>query len=432
MSNDWYETFDLDGEADVLTGRHHAGPRPLPADVPQPGIRVKRLAACRESSEFDFVLMDGMVQQTLHYVPGSPGVILARHLGLRPMDPEFRHPRVSRVEIRRGRATAVLFEIDGDYFLYCMTSAAKSNERGENDWTNIMVDVLTALRPEELYVASVSRLVRSFEHAGTLLSAVTKHVDVVHAGHTTMRMRGKDQEIGHMMWNLLTTVAASERNLIVQRLTAGIVAKYRRGEWVKGLGAVPLGYQLEPGTKRLSPDPDQLPALVTAWTLMADRNIPAWKILQRLGDMGVVSPLATRRYGKEATVAQLKDAETYLTQLRRWSTLYLTGTHTTRWANPFEGAPHIAGMPVHPSDKGGTELRFEYNVGLTGIDPALIQAGLDARRQRAAEPVTGGAAHERVAPLSGVKWTQGGMTYWLTSVRDAYDLRVRGNSEGTA
>ena len=434
MSDTHHPTpVDLTGESSVLSATPSRPSRAADGALAPLADRARVLVVCRESNEFDTVLMDAMVQQTLHYVPDHPAVHQARELGLKPLlTPDSLLPGVNRVVLKRGRAVATLFEIDGHFFLYSMTSAAKSNSSGENDWTNICVEVLSALRPIAVYVASVSRLVRSFEHTGTLLSSISKNVDVIHAGLTIMRMRGQEAEMGHIMWAMLATVATSERNLIVQRLTAGVVAKYRRGEWIKGKGAIPLGYRLDPTSRTLVVDPDAQPALELAWTLMADPAVPSWKILQRLGDLGVSSPLARQRYGEDATVANLVDAETYLEQLRRWSRLYLTGEHITRWTNPFEGVPHIAGMPVHPTEDGRGELRFAYAFERPDIDPGLIQAGLDAQKTRAANPTTGGAARSRITPLNGHHWLQDGLEYWLTTSRSgSYDLRVRGIEEAS-
>jgi len=388
---------------------------------------------CRESKEFDTILMDGMVQQTLSYVPDSPAIRQARALGLRPLlETQSQIPGVNRVMLKSGRATATLFEIDDHYFLYSMTSAAKSNTIGENDWTTLCADVFAALRPMDVYVASASRLVRSFEHTGTLLSSITKHVDVIHAGHTVMRMRGPDQEMGHIMWAMLSTVAASERNLIVQRLTAGVVAKYRRGEWVKGKGAIPLGYRLDSTSKSLVVDPGSRDALELAWILMADDNVPNWKIVQRLGDLGVSTPTLRKRHGEDATVRELSCADTYLHNLQDWAHLYLTGRHTTHWVNPFDGAPHIAGMTVHPTANGRGELRFDYDFGRPSIDPGLIQAALDVRDARRRFPITGGAARPRISPLNGAHWIQDGREYWLTTApRGAYFLRARSAEESS-
>lgn len=425
--------FDLTGEMPILAIGQSDPPQSMSRAIPRLDHRAAVLVVCRESNEFDSVLMDAMIQQTLHFVPDHEAVRKAKALGLKPLsDPQGDLGGAHRVVLKRGKAVATLLEIGGHYFLYSMTSAAKSNSAGENDWTTICVEVLAALRPLALYVASVSRLVRSFEHTGTLLSAISKNVDTIYAGHTVMRMRGQDAEMGHIMWSMLSTVAASERNLIVQRLTAGIVAKFRRGEWIKGKGAVPLGYRLDPTTKALVVDPEATPALELAWALMADPAVPAWKVLQRLGDMGVSTLSVRQRYGEDATVAALISPETYLAHLRRWSQLYLTGEHTTRWANPFEGAPHIAGMPVHTTEDGRGELRFTYTFDRAPIDPGLIKAGLDGYLQRIANPTTGGAARSRIAPLNGQHWVQDGLEYWLvTSDSTTYDIRVRGVEEAS-
>lgn len=433
------EPFDLSGEHWVVG---EPSPRPETnalANLSLLEFRVQRLVIVRESNEFNVVLMRAMVLQTLCYLDDSPAVRRAKDLELDPLTaPAGELRELQRVSLRFGRAKAVLFEIDGIYFLYSMASAAKSNQQGENDFTLLICEVINKLRPVEICVASLSRLVRSYEHAPTLLTAVSKNVDRVRPGSAVLAMRGQDKDLGQATWGMLAMMAASERNSIVQRLTAGLVAKYNRGEWVKGEGAVPLGYVLDPKSRTLvvDPDPASIGALRSAWTWMADPQMSSWRILQALGDLGVTSPTAQRRYGPGATVADLHDPETYLGQLRRWAHLYLTGQHTTRWANPFEGVPHIAGMPVHEARTAGRpfgELWFEYDFGRPDIDRALIQAGLSARKARAAKPVTGGAARSRVAPLNGLTWIQNGFEFWMASATASeYHLRVRGANPGSA
>lgn len=246
-------------------------------------------------------------------------------------------------------------------------------------------------------------------------------------------MRGRGAEIGQLQWAVLTMIAASERTSILQRLTAGVVAKYRRGEWIKGCAAVPLGYRLDPASKTLVVDPDSVPALRLAWTLMADPETPSWQILQRLANMGVSTPWLQRNYGPDATVAQLRDAEGYLATVRRWAGLYQTGRCVLRRSNPFTGAPHIAGMPIHPRAGGGGELRFDYTFGRPDIDPDIIRGALAARAATAGARAIGGAARPRVAPLNGTRWIQGGLEFWVTSATERdYHLRVRGLSTGSS
>ena len=424
-------SMDLTGEAWILSEGMYAQAPKGATNIPRMAERVKRLIICRESSEFDRVMMDGMVQQTLALMDASASKATAVELRLLPLtEPEGALPGLTRSFVRYGKAKAVLFEINGDFFLYSMSSAAKMNKEGENEWTSLCTQVIERLRPVEIIVSSLSRLVRTFEHSGTILSAVSKHVDLVHAGSASLTMRGAGAEVGQMMWSMLAMIAASERNLIVQRLTAGIVAKYNRGEWIKGSHALPLGYAFDPITKNLVVDPNTLAGLKLAWTLMADPNVTTWQVVQRLGDFGVTTPRMKYAYGEDATVADQRNPDSYLRALRGWSHLYLTGEHVTHWPSPFEGAVHIAGMPVHRSTEGPGELRFIYRWGKPDIDPALIQAGMTALKIREKSPITGGAARSQIAPLNGYRWRQGPMEFWLSSATDTqYQLRARGCEE---
>lgn len=425
-STDELDVVDVTGEAPVLGDVPGAPPR-LSGLAPS-AVRVPLLVVCRESSEYDRVLMEGMVQQTLAYVGDRPSVAIARDLAIRPLT-DGGGVGLPVVPLVYGRARATLFEIEGDHFLYSMTSAAKSDAVGDNAWTQLAVGVLAALRPQRLVVASMSRLVRSFEHSAVMLQAVSRHVDEVQAGPTTLRMRGEGSESGQLMWALMAMVAASERQLIVQRLTAGMVAKYRRGEWLKGLGAVPLGYRLDPSSKALIVDPDQTSALHAAWTLLADRSVPSWAIVRRLGEMGISTPRVRKLRGEDATVADLVDPQTYLRHLLKWVPLYLTGEHVTRWQNPFEGAPHVAGMPVHKGRGGREELHFSYRVGRPDLDPTLVIA---AREARSSTPSSqGGDRRPRIPALNQTAWVQDGLEYWLASgPRGSYQLRARSATVG--
>jgi len=370
------------------------------------------------------VLLLGLVEQTLAHVADRPATAVARELGIRPVL-EGSACGVPVWPITCGRAKAVLFEIQGDFFLYAMTSAARTNEAGENDWTVLLGAVVEALRPEIVQVATLSRLVRSLQHSSLVLHSMSRHVDEVRAGNTVMRLRGEGQEAGQIMWTMLSMVAASERNLIVQRLTAGTVAKYRRGEWILGRASVPLGYALD-AAGRLVVDPAQAPALRQAFAWMADPHLAGWEIVRRLGDLGVTAPHTEQRHGPGSTVADHTSPEAYIDQLTRWSGLYLTGTHVTYRLNPFEGAQHIAGMPV--IREGGRErLRFEYEIGRPDVDLAIIEAGLEGRRQRSAGAAErGGASHDRVPAVTQTAWIQDGFEYWMVpGARETYELRVR-------
>jgi hypothetical protein len=83
-------------------------------------------------------------------------------------------------------------------------------------------------------------------------------------------------------------------------------------------------------------------------------------------------------------------------------------------------------MPVI-RENGREMLRFHYDLGRPEVDSAIIEAGLEGRRQRpnsAAE--RGGASHDRVRAQTQAGWIQDGFQYWLVpGPRETYELRVR-------
>jgi DNA invertase Pin-like site-specific DNA recombinase len=392
--------------------------------------RIKRLCIARESNENNHLLMEAMILQTLANMPKEPAILRARQLGISPLlEPESLMESLNLRILRVGKAKAVLMEIDGDYFLYSMSSAAKTTESGENDWTTLCANVIEEFRPIEIYVASISRLVRSFEHSGKIQSVISKHVDTVFAGNTKLAMRGGDAVSGQLMFAVFTMMAASERNAIVQRLTAGKIAKYNRGEWIGGKGVVPLGYKLDQKTLNLVLDPESYPALKATFELMADPDLSGWQVGQKIGRLGVSTKYTKDNFGDDANVSDYIYSNSFVRNIGIWIPLYLSGEYTSKCPNPFPGVEHIAGMPIHRNIDdfdGPGELHFHYKWGRPDIDPALIFAAVAGREARQTAPKTGGAARAQIAPLSGVRWVAKGFENWIvTSSRTKYFLRSR-------
>lgn len=388
------------------------------------GERAAVLAVVRESDEHDLLLMEGMIQQTLSYMPGSRAVDRARELGVRPLTLDGATCEGATViELRAGGTRAVLMRIDDTYFLYSMSSAAKVNRYGENDWTSILVDVIANLRPELLVTATPSRLVRSLDESGTVLAALTRHVREVKAGTLPLPFEGPHREMSHMVWTMMSTIATAERTLIVQRLNVGQINKWRRGEWLHA-HRPPLGYHLDEATNRLEVDPRQTDAVRTAWTHLADPDVAPWRVLQALRDSGI----DTRRTGAPGESPRQLHPHFYIRRLFEWAPTYLTGLYTIRWANPFEGVTQVAGLDVHPTTRPEApfgEFHLTYDLGRPDVDPVLIEAAVDAREARRRGPRTGGAAHRRIPLLTSTSWTEGDLEYWLAPSEGSYTLRVR-------
>jgi hypothetical protein len=255
-------------------------------------------------------------------------------------------------------------------------------------------------------------------------SAVTRHVDVVHNGGMPMVMRGEGQEIGQLMWSTLASISASERNLILQRLTAGVVAKHARGEWTLGKHAIPLGYRLS-ATGALELDESQAEAVALAWNLLANPWVSLRRVVQELGALGVSSHNLRRTYGPEATVADMAQPKNFVNRMVRYATLHVTGRHTQLLANPFPGATHLASLPVHPPTherpNGHVKFPFEPGVPSAGwADQRVIEEAIRVRTGARDLVVT-----ERTSPLSSAAWSDGEVAYRIHRTPDG-TYAVRG------
>lgn len=134
------------------------------------------------------------------------------------------------------------------------------------------------------------------------------------------------------------------------------------------------------------------------------------------------------------TVGDMSDPQSFIVHLLRYADLYRTGRHVQRLKNPFPGADHISTLPVLPASTKAYphgHIEFDYDWGLPKggwVDDEVIATALEVR-QRPRER-QGGRSHRRVAPLTGLRWTQGGLDYLLQGM-DAkhYELRVRTGGE---
>jgi hypothetical protein len=419
------DVCDISGDVGLSTLAMGVPSEKLLQQIPALDHRATDLVCVRESDESDHILMEGCIQHTLSHCSALPGHQQASELGIAPLSsPGDFSGMFPVLELRHRRSRAVLFLLGSTYFLYSEGSAAKTNVDGENNFTMMLLAVLERLRPVNVHIVALSRLVRSFEHAGLVQSAITRHVDrVFHAG-MPMTMRGQGQEVGQLMWSTLASISASERNLIVQRLTAGVVAKYNRGHWTIGKHAVPYGYRLVDGV--LTVDESQRDAMAVAWSLLA-RKMPPRRVVQELADFGLSTPHLRRKHGPDATVALMRNPINFVDRMLRYAPLYLTGTHTQLLANPFPGAPHLASLPVKPPtpERPNGHVEFEFSPGVPDggwIDPDVIHQALRLRRD---DPRKSYLSAEGTPPLRGTAWIDDGLHFRIYgSPGGQYDIRA--------
>lgn len=146
--------------------------------------RVENLVVARESDTNDLPLLEGMVAQTLERHRSSlRGVDRLLELGVSPVRDEAVRRSVGGHEHNRHGSRAVIFSVEGTVCLYSRGSAAKDEtETRENGFVQILCDTINELRPVNIYVATFSRLVRSFRQASPVQAAIENAGSTLHYG----------------------------------------------------------------------------------------------------------------------------------------------------------------------------------------------------------------------------------------------------------
>lgn len=378
--------------------------------------RAAAMVLARESAMYNSLLLQGMIDQTLATCP-LPGADTVRGLGLRPIqDPASCDLAI--YQEARGKARGTVFSHEQVVYLYSEGSAAStSEETGDNDFIEMLIDLIEEYRPGELYVATFSRLVRSALFSGRLLQTLQRHCPVVNCGGLVIDLGTKE---GVLMWQTMSLVSSTERDFIVQRLFAGMVSKYRRGEWLLGRRAVPYGYELV--DKRLRPVPDLQPTIEQMLTVLADDARSAHVRIRALGELGLQA-LSPRHRGR---VDHLRDPGRKLTSLYRWHELWTTGSFTLRVKNPFPGARSFGDLPVHydDNDTGGRILfRQEPGVPEGGWANDSTLAAFTAAARRRLDGRSAPAERDRHWLTGFINETQGDVHLCLIPSHRNYQLR---------
>ncbi len=385
--------------------------------------QLDHLVVIRESARYDRVLMDGMIQQTLASVEKEklPGATELRAAGMDVLENPRRWGGTDR---RVGSSRLVTVERDGVLYLYSMGTAAKDDLEDTNAFVSELLKIVEAYKPQDVWVAAFTRLLRSANYVGELLQAFTENTRTIHC-ETVINVATPE---GTILFQVLGMIAAIERDYIVRRHTAGRVAQWRRGEWIPN--AYPPGYRLEHG--RLVLDEPAIDSTRQMLRVLANSALAPAECAAAIGALGITTPRIARLHGEDATILDARNPSSVIATLCGWVDLYATGTYELLWPNPFPGVRDIAGVEVQQhSDYEHGVLSLTQSVPLP--DGGWIDdRTLDLIRQRLRTPSpTGGASHKFVPPLSGLFGFAAGSeefmlargtrtTYWLLrrAVRD--------------
>lgn len=437
--------------------------------------RALGLFLVRESDQYNLELFNAMREVTYLQYRDIPAVEAIRRAGLKPLKSDsFRVRTVGpggeagpaepvRVEyFERGGTRALLFYFGGYWHLWSRASAAMLSKNGVNEFTDILIEVIERIRPLDLYAANFSRLIRSQAQGHRLMAAMAGNVQRVRAGEVTFELEGPRSNVDMMMFSMFAMVASMERNWIVQRLLAGRVAKWRRGEWPFGRATIPFGYTLEAKTQRLVPDPSKR-AAVREMLLVLSGDAPTSEMARQLSRVGVVTSRPSSATGKHLVPVALVSKDAYVKSLYGWAAVWCQGEFLFRISNVFRDLDELSGLhvardPSRPDDVG--ELQMLYKVGVPEggwAEPEVLRAfaqkaidmvstEVDARRRHRPRPLTAAVrqgssdadlhgqmlpssslldgerpadapaparARQRIAPWTGRKWIDGDFFYEL-------------------
>jgi DNA invertase Pin-like site-specific DNA recombinase len=434
------------------------------------GARLTDLVVARESDTTDLPLLEGMILQTLERNPHLPGVEQLIEWGVKPVsDPATYGAEVlPRPGERKNGCRAVLFSFDGTGCLYSQGSAAKEDRRtGENGFVEILCDVINTHRPENIYVATFSRLVRSFDQASPVQRAISQARSRLHYGEGAPLSFDDDE--APIRWAMMAAFAAMERNAVVNRLTLGRVGKHRQGKWVGAAWGVPMGYTLREG--RLVVAENARASVHKAIRLLGDPGIGMQELAISLGAIGVLPPSrsakgawrydpdwewdglpyvprgrraredadhlypgvrAPERQGFPRAIREYGHPDAVGKRIAAALDLWETGRMVLEVANPLPKVSRFAEYPVVDNDAGEQVIQFPYEPGVpengwaTPEELARARAGLS---QRAVSGRQHSHTKQQQLPLLGdlVRWNDGGHRYGLLSARstrhERYELR---------
>lgn len=377
-----------------------------------PPHRADGLFVVRESDEHDLIVFDSMRNQTYLKFRHKPEVEAIRKAGLapfkcEPFQVEFELPdgggtiveTVTPTVVQVGRTRTILFYYRGYWHLWAMSSAAKQQHRRFNDFTRVLIELIEAIRPIELYAAHVSRLVRSLEQGTRLQASFFGNVDTVCLDGDRLPFSGTGSDFGQIMFTMLAQSAAKDRDGIVQRTLAGRVAAWRREKWCQGPLAVPFAYHLGPGGLPL-PEPERRDTVREMLIILSEADTPAEELVRRLSAVGVTSKREDDKTGKSIPLSELTNAWMAIHSLYASAAAWVQGEHLVRYQLAVPHMDELAGLEVarydESDDFGEVQMLYRFDVPDGGwAEPDVLTAFRAAVARRTEKRLAAGATAPR-------------------------------------
>jgi hypothetical protein len=443
------EEFDLDNF--TRHGRRFASRKKLSSEIstedqtgaPFRKFTLEAFIPIRESSEFDYGMFDGMIEQILLPICAqypellelmnygskvlrvdAEGAELRKRLGAEPLFGDDRNT---------SRPTAWAVNVGRCRVVYALTSAGKTDSSGlENAWINILSNEIREHAPTHLHTGPFSRLVRNKDVSAQLKIALRVTGTLVHCLESREGFQ-VDGTNGPMIWDLLVNSAHSEWVATLTRLQTGTIFHLRQGKWPRG-GPLPVvGYnrvtELQGGASLVVPDENQREMVRTIIETAAS-GMSEEAAVKAMSNAGVRSRKPRGRGVLQPLIGELGDPKAAARGVWQHLPTYLSGQYVFRQNNTVPGCTEVLGVHVereNQDDPGHFQFRVPFGIPEGGWhDEETIKLAI--RKRLSHRPKEGGKAEtkERIKPLTGLgSYIAGGYEYRLMGDDTTYQLRRR-------
>ncbi|MGY1635416.1 hypothetical protein ACI78V_02030 [Geodermatophilus sp. SYSU D00742] len=408
--------------------------------------------AVRESDQYDYMLLEKMIEQTLERHMHIPAVQAAAALGVTPLlrtpeGDEVREELNARLLYSSDgsgrRFFGVRFEIDGYAFQYGLTTGAGSTLQGDNDWVESLVELIEDYRPARLIAGPAARLARIeplFVRMEAPLKAARTAVVTAETPEAGLDLRNPADLA---TWRALARAAEEDYRASVLRMFTGVLYDIKHNRYPRARVCLYPGYRKRGGRRRdkndvlLDTSPETV-NFVRKFIELAASDATDDEIITELTPLGL-------RSRHPRLVAEGRDAPEHVDDPRRMLRslypalrTYRDGTYLFQHEVPLPNYDEIHGFTVYrtnPRDHGFIQRELRFPVPDGGWhERALIE---EAIRRRDPDPDPDAPApapltRDTVKPLAGLfRWTdQGGYEYCLlANDAESYELRRRPATE---
>lgn len=336
----------------------------------------KKLFVMRESAEYAFMLLEKMIEQTLLPHAGRSSVDTALRIGITPMlrtaageaiRKQYNMRVIFSTEGRR-RELGVLYRIDEDWFLLILAGAGQKSLDGDNEFTRVLLETLSEVRPEELITGPFSRLCRTSANASLIREQVRSGRTLV---RTVESIAGMDLNtpVGDMGWDLLVRGAEFDYNSTLSRLLTGVIFELKNNRYPKSEISLPYGYHKVTVEGKPShvvkPDLSQ-DHVVKAIIELATSDLTLRDVADELAKLG----LRSRHPGQVASgnppaVNKVKHPDTLVKGLFAALPTYLDGKYRFTHEMTIPNTDQMHGLAVHrtaPEDPGYIQVDLDFGL----------------------------------------------------------------------